>query len=56
MLSYVLEHKGTVNTALEEWISKNNYACISLGDIIGMSGQPRKEILILNYEAPTFSY
>lgn len=50
MLSYVLEHKGETNTALEEWIGRNNYTYIPLGDIIGISGQPRKEILILNYD------
>lgn len=50
MLSYVLEHKGTTNTALEDWINVNNYTYIPLGDIIGISGQPRKEILILNYD------
>lgn len=50
MLSYVLEHKGITNTALEEWITRNNYTYITLGDIIGISGQPRKEILILNYD------
>ena len=50
MLSYVLEHKGITNTALEEWITRNNYTYIPLGDIIGISGQPRKEILILNYD------
>jgi adenine-specific DNA-methyltransferase len=50
MLSYVLEHKGNTNTALEDWITKNDYTYIPLGDIIGISGQPRKEILILNYD------
>lgn len=50
MLSYVLEHKGITNTALEEWITRNDYTYIPLGDIIGISGQPRKEILILNYD------
>lgn len=50
MLSYVLEHKGITNTALKEWITRNNYTYIPLGDIIGISGQPRKEILILNYD------
>ena len=49
MLSYVLEHKGVVNTALENWLNRNEYTCITLGDVIGISGQPRKEILILNY-------
>lgn len=50
MLSYVLEHKGEKNTTLEKWINQNNYTYISLGNIIGISGQPRKEILILNYD------
>lgn len=50
MLSYVLEHKGEKNTVLEEWINKNRYTYIPLGDIIGISGQPRKEILVLNYD------
>lgn len=50
MLSYVLEHKGITNTALEDWINRNEYTYIPLGDIIGISGQPRKEILILNYD------
>lgn len=50
MLSYVLEHKGILNTALEDWINRNNYTYIPLGNIIGISGQPRKEILILNYD------
>ena len=50
MLSYVLEHKGSTNTAVEEWMTRNSYTYIPLGDIIGISGQPRKEILILNYD------
>lgn len=50
MLSYVLEHKGQKNTALEEWLKSNNYKYIPLGNIIGISGQPRKEILIINYD------
>ena len=50
MLSYVLEHKGEKNTVLEDWINRNNYTYIPLGDIIGISGQPRKEILVLNYD------
>lgn len=50
MLSYILEHKGVTNTALEDWINRNNYTFIPLGDIIGISGQPRKEILIINYD------
>lgn len=50
MLSYVLEHKGKKNTVLEDWINRNNYTYIPLGDIIGISGQPRKEVLVLNYD------
>ena len=50
MLSYVLEHKGIINTELADWIDRNNYTFIPLGDIIGISGQKRKEVLILNYE------
>lgn len=49
MLSYVLEHKGVVNTELAEWVDRNNYFFIPLGDIVGISGQKRKEVLILNY-------
>lgn len=49
MLSYVLEHRGIVNSELAEWIDKNNYTFISLGDVVGISGQKRKEVLILNY-------
>lgn len=50
MLSYVYEHKGNTNVALKSWMDKNEYTYIPLGDIIGISGQPRKEILILNYD------
>ncbi len=50
MLSYVLEHKGNRNIALQNWINKNHYSIISLGDIVGISGQPRKEVLITNYD------
>lgn len=50
MLSYVLEHKGEKNTALEDWLNNNNYTFIPLGNIIGISGKPRKEILIINYD------
>ena len=50
MLSYVLEHKGVKNVELEEWITRNGYNYIELGDIIGISGQPRKEILVINYD------
>ena len=50
MLSYVIEHKGKKNYDLDKWINDNGYKCIHLGDIIGVSGQPRKEILVINYE------
>ena len=50
MLSYVIEHKGKKNDALEKWIKYNGYHCIPLGNVIGISGKPRKEVLITNYE------
>ena len=50
MLSYVLEHKGKVNQNLLNWIQRNNYHIIKLGDILGISGSRRKEILVTNYE------
>lgn len=49
MLSYVSEHKGNTNTALKEWIAQNGYTLIPLGDIIGISGKPRKEILVTTF-------
>ena len=51
MLSYVLDHKGKRNEELLSWVQKNKYRMIELGDIIGISGSRRKEILITNYEA-----
>ena len=50
MLSYVLEHKGRRNDELLTWINKNKYRIIDVGEIIGISGSRRKEILITNYE------
>ena len=50
MLSYVIEHKGQKNDALKKWIKENGYNCIPLGDVIGVSGKPRREVLIINYE------
>ena len=50
MLSYVVEHKGNVNSRVMQWIHDNNYRIIELGDIIGISGSRRKEVLIVNYE------
>lgn len=50
MLSYVLEHKGKVNQNLVNWTQDNHYHMIELGDILGISGSRRKEILVTNYE------
>ena len=50
MLSYVLEHKGKVNQNLVDWTQDNHYHIIELGDILGISGSRRKEILVTNYE------
>ena len=50
MLSYVIEHKGSLNKSLLNWIEKNEYTVIRLGDIIGISGSRRKEVLIVNYD------
>lgn len=49
MLSYVIEHKGAINQELLDWIKRNDYRVIELGDILGISGSRRKEILIVNY-------
>ena len=49
MLSYVVEHKGATNQELLDWIDKRGYRLIQLGDIIGISGSRRKEVLIVNY-------
>lgn len=50
MLSYVIEHKGNINYNLLNWVEKNNYRIIELGNVIGISGSKRKEVLIVNYE------
>lgn len=50
MLSYVVEHKGKVNQNLVNWTQDNHYHIIELGDILGISGSRRKEILVTNYE------
>lgn len=50
MLSYVLEHKGKINQNLVSWTQDNHYHIIELGDILGISGSRRKEILVINYE------
>lgn len=50
MLSYVVEHKGKLNQNLLRWVQDKNYHIIELGDILGISGSRRKEILVINYE------
>lgn len=50
MLSYVVEHKGIINQNLLQWIEREHYNLIPLGDILGISGSKRKEVLITNYE------
>lgn len=50
MLSYVLEHKGKLNQNLLHWVQDNDYHIIELGNILGISGSRRKEILVINYE------
>lgn len=50
MLSYVEEHRGQKNFELLNWIEVNGYHKIELGDVIGISGKVRKEILVINYE------
>ncbi len=49
MLSYVVEHKGAINQELLDWINRRGYRLIQLGDIIGISGSRRKEVVIVNY-------
>lgn len=49
MLSYVIEHKGRVNQNLLRWIKRGHYRVIRLGEILGISGSRRKEVLIVNY-------
>ncbi|QIB70279.1 DNA adenine methylase [Aminipila butyrica] len=50
MLSYVVEHKGQRNEDVLTWIKNNNYRLTALGDILGISGSRRKEVLITNYD------
>lgn len=50
MLSYVITHRGKTNDNLLNWINKNDYKKIELGDVIGISGSKRQEVLIINYE------
>jgi len=50
MLSYVITHRGKTNENLLLWIRKNGYRTIQLGDVIGISGSRRQEVLIVNYE------
>lgn len=50
MMSYVIEHKGFINYELLNWVNNRGYRIINLGDILGISGSRRKEILIINYD------
>lgn len=50
MLSYVIEHKGKKNNDLIKWVAENSYNVIELGNILGISGSRRKEVLIINYD------
>lgn len=50
MLSYVVEHKGKTNDNLLNWITANNYRLIPLGNVLGISGSKRKEVLVVNYD------
>lgn len=50
MLSYVVTHNGETNHELMNWLNINHYNLIQLGDILGISGSRRKEVLITNYE------
>ena len=50
MLSYVVEHKGIKNDNLLKWVNNNHYSIIKLGDVLGISGSKRKEVLIINYD------
>lgn len=50
MLSYVVEHKGQTNEEVLDWIGERSYNLIKLGDVLGISGSRRKEVLITNYD------
>lgn len=47
MISYVIEHKESVNEELKEWIQTNGYRLININDVPGIQ---RKEVLIVNYD------
>lgn len=46
MISYVLEHKGKVNTNIQKWIKKHKFNVIYIDPKLG---NDRKEVLITNY-------
>lgn len=52
MLSYVKEHKGKTNHNVLKWCQAHQYRLIELGDVLGISGSRRKEVLITNYDTP----
>jgi adenine-specific DNA-methyltransferase len=47
MISYVIEHKESVNEELKEWIQTNGYRLINVNNVPGIH---RKEVLIVNYD------
>jgi adenine-specific DNA-methyltransferase len=54
MLSYVIEHDGKTNTAVEKWIDEQGYQFVQIEDTPGKSswsGKKRKEVLIINYDS-----
>lgn len=50
MLSYVVEHKGRKNENIIKWVQDKGYNLIPLGEVLGISGSKRKEVLITNYD------
>lgn len=50
MLSYVVEHKGRKNENIIRWVQDKGYNLIPLGEVLGISGSKRKEVLITNYD------
>ena len=50
MLSYIITHNGKTNHELTNWLNAHHYNLIELGDILGIAGSRRKEVLITNYE------
>ena len=47
---YTFVFKGEINDNFINWIEDNDYKLIELGDILGISGSKRKEVLVTNYD------